>query len=134
MPQGNGPTTQLHVKLARLDPASIATLLMAMLLLQSLFTRTTSRCHQAHCRILCSKFSLLIGLTFLAIISTWTVTFIYRLISICTMMFMPTIFKLVFQHTDLEGTSITDLEGIGSVRLGGLLTWRAPTLEDSLGA
>ena len=41
MPQGNGPTTQLHVKLARLDPASIATLLMAMLLLQSLFTRTT---------------------------------------------------------------------------------------------
>jgi len=51
-----------------------------------------------------------------------------------TMMFMPTIFKLVFQHTDLEGTSITDLEGIGSVRLGGLLTWRAPTLEGSLGA
>ena len=49
-------------------------------------------------------------------------------------MFMPTIFKLVFQHTDLEGTSITDLEGIGSVRLGGLLTWRATALEGSLGA
>ena len=41
MPPGNGPTTHLHVKLARFDPASIATLLMAMLLLQSLFTRTT---------------------------------------------------------------------------------------------
>ena len=47
---------------------------------------------------------------------------------------MPTIFKLVFQHTDLKGTSIPDLEGIGSVRLGGLMTWRAPTLEGSLGA
>ena len=43
MPKGNDPTTQLHVKLARLDPASTATLLMATLLLQSLFKRTTSR-------------------------------------------------------------------------------------------
>ena len=43
MPKGNDPTTQLHVKLARLDPASTATLLMGTLLLQSLFKRTTSR-------------------------------------------------------------------------------------------
>ena len=37
-PKGNDYTTQLHVELARLDPASRATLLMAMLFLQSLFT------------------------------------------------------------------------------------------------
>ena len=37
-PKGNDYTTQLHVALARLDPASRATLLMAMLFLQSLFT------------------------------------------------------------------------------------------------
>ena len=37
MPKGNDSTTHLHVKLARLDPASIATLLMAMLFVQPLF-------------------------------------------------------------------------------------------------
>ena len=42
-PKGNDSTTKLHVKLARLNPASIATLLMAKLILQSLFKRATSR-------------------------------------------------------------------------------------------
>ena len=114
-------TTQFHVELARLDPASRAALLMAMLFLQSLFTRNTSRCNHAHCRILCSKSSLLIGLTFVAINSTLTCTFI----STRTMTFMPTIFKLVFQQ-DLEGSSIH--------RPGGhweRTTWRAIDLEGS---